>query len=76
MKLPFFAFFVFLGGAILLALYLADRDMKLGEDRLFRMKKLPDSLFQGDLNLRLVSERSPHMRTELNFLSSKRVGDV
>jgi hypothetical protein len=35
MKLPFFAFLVFVGGAIFLVLFVADRQMKLGEDRLF-----------------------------------------
>jgi len=32
MKLPFFAFLVFLGGALFLVLFVVDRQTKLGED--------------------------------------------
>jgi hypothetical protein len=62
MKLPSFAFLVFVGGAIFLVLFVGDWQMKLGEDRL--SKTAPQSVLEADPNLKLVSERSPYMRTE------------
>jgi hypothetical protein len=62
MKLPSFAFLVFVGGATFLMLFVGDWQMKLGEDRL--SKTTPQSVLEADPNLKLVSERSPYMRTE------------
>jgi hypothetical protein len=58
----------FLGSLAFLVLFIADREMNAGVNRLSRMK-LPDhSALDADLdadpNLKLVSERSPYMRTE------------
>jgi hypothetical protein len=38
--------------------------MNAGVDRLSRMKLPPQSALEADPNLKLVSERSPYMRTE------------
>jgi hypothetical protein len=45
-------------------LFIADRETKVGEDRLSRMNLPPQSVLEADPNLKLVSERSPYMRTE------------
>jgi hypothetical protein len=58
------AFLAFLGSLALLVLFIADRQMNAGVDRLSRMKLLPQSALEADPNLKLVSERSPYMRTE------------
>jgi hypothetical protein len=63
MKVYLFAFLVFLGGAIFLLSFIADRQTKLNEDRLSIMKK-PKSLSEIDFNLQFVTERSPYMRDE------------
>jgi hypothetical protein len=55
MKFAFFAFLVFYG--IFLVTF-ADREMKLGEDK--QIRKMSHSV----VDARLVSERSPYMRTE------------
>jgi hypothetical protein len=58
MKFAFFAFLVFLGGAIFLLSFVADRQAKLGDDRVAR--KMSHSV----IDARFVSERSPYMRNE------------
>jgi hypothetical protein len=58
MKFAFFAFLVFLGGAIFLMSFVADRQAKLGDDRVAR--KMSHSV----IDARFVSERSPYMRNE------------
>jgi hypothetical protein len=58
MKFAFFAFLVFLGGAIFLLSFVADRQAKLGDDRVAR--KMSHSI----IDARFVSERSPYMRNE------------
>ncbi len=58
------AFLAFLGCLTLLVLFIADRQMNAGVDRLSRMKIPPQSALEADPNLKLVSERSPYMRTE------------
>jgi hypothetical protein len=62
MKLPSFAFLVFVGGAIFLVLFVGDWQMKLSEEGV--SKTAPQSVLEADPNLKLVSERSPYMRTE------------
>jgi len=66
MKWTSWAFLAFVGFLLFLVLFIADRQMKAraGEDRLSRMKVLPQSALEADPNLKLVSERSPYMRTE------------
>jgi hypothetical protein len=62
-KLPFFAFLAFLGGLIFLAVFIVDRQTDAGVDRVSRMRR-PQSVLEADPSLKLVSERSPYMRTE------------
>ena len=64
MKWTSWAFLAFVGSLLFLVLFIADRQMTAGEDRLSRMKVLPQSALEADPNLKLVSERSPYMRTE------------
>jgi hypothetical protein len=45
-------------------LFIADQQMNAGVDRLPTMKLPPQSALDADPNLKLVSERSPYMRTE------------
>jgi hypothetical protein len=63
MKVAFFAFLVFLGCAIFLVTFVADRQAKLEQERLSIMKS-PRSVIEADLNLQFVSQRSPYIRTE------------
>src|SRR5260370_28295234 len=58
MKFAFFAFLVFLGGAIFLLSFVADRQAKLGDDRVVRKKS------HSVIDARFVSERSPYIRNE------------
>jgi hypothetical protein len=58
------AFLAFVGSIIFLALFMADRETKVAVDRLSRMNLPPQSVLEADPNLKLVSERSPYMRTE------------
>ena len=58
MKFAFFAFLVFLGGAIFLLSFVADRQAKLGDDRVARKMSL------SVIDARFVSEHSPYMRNE------------
>jgi len=64
MKWKSWAFLAFAGSLIFLVLFIADRQTKMGEDRLSRMKIPPQSALQADPNLKLVIERSPYMRSE------------
>jgi hypothetical protein len=64
MKWTSWAFLAFVGSIILLVLFMADRETKVGVDRLSRMNLPPQSVLEADPNLKLVSERSPYMRTE------------
>jgi hypothetical protein len=54
----------FLGSLAFLVLFIADREMNAGVNRLSRMKLPHHSALDADPNLKLVSERSPYMRTE------------
>jgi hypothetical protein len=45
-------------------LFLADRQMNAGVDRLSKIKFAPHATLEADPNLKLVSERSPYMGTE------------
>ena len=59
MKVAIFAFLVFLGGTIfLLSSFVADREMKAGDDRVAR------KMSRSVIDPKSVSERSPYMRTE------------
>jgi hypothetical protein len=60
MKIYLLAFLVFLGGAIFLLSFIADRQSKLNEDRLSIMKK-PKSFSEIDFNFQSVTERSPYI---------------
>ena len=58
MKIAFFAFLVFLGGVTFLLSFVADREMKAGDDRVAR------KMSRSVIDPKSVSERSPFMRTE------------
>jgi hypothetical protein len=58
MKVAFFAFLVFLGCAIFLVTFVADRQAKLEQERLSIMKA-PRSVIEADLNWQFASARSP-----------------
>ncbi len=64
MKWTFWAFLAFLGSLGFLVLFIADQQMDAVVDRLSTMKLPPQSTLDADPNLKLVSERSPYMRTE------------
>ncbi len=64
MKWTSWAFLAFLGSLAFLVLFIADRQMNAGVDRLSSMKIPPQSALDADPDLKLVSERSPYMRTE------------
>jgi len=48
------------GSLILLVLFIKDWETKMGADKLSRMKLPHHSSLNTDLNLKLVSERSPY----------------
>jgi hypothetical protein len=58
MRFAFFAFLVFLGGAIFLLSFVADREMKAGDDRVAR------KMSRSVIDPKSVSERSHYMRSE------------
>jgi hypothetical protein len=60
MKIYLFAFLLFLGGATFLLSFIADRQTKLGDDELYRTRRLSHSV----IDARYVSESNPYMRTE------------
>jgi hypothetical protein len=63
MKLPYFAFLALVGGLAFLILFIADRERKLGADRL-SVYKIPHSALDAVPSLKLVSTHSPYMRSE------------
>jgi hypothetical protein len=64
MKRTSWAFLAFLGSLAFLVLFIADQQMNAGVDRLSTMKLPSQFVLDADPNLKLVSERSPYMRTE------------
>ena len=64
MKWTSWAFLAFVGSLVFLVLFIKDWEIKKGVDRLSRMDVSPKSALDADPNLKLVSERSPYMRTE------------
>jgi hypothetical protein len=62
MKWSSWAFLAFMGALAFLVLIIADYEMDAGVDRLSEMKLR--STLDADPNLKLISERSPNMRTE------------
>ena len=63
MKWTSWAFLAFLGSLAFLVLFIADQQ-NAGVDRLSTMKLPSQFVLDADPNLKLVSERSPYMRTE------------
>ena len=61
MKLPYFRFLALLGGLAFLILFIADREKKLGEDRL---SAYTHSALYADPNLRLEPTARTYMCTE------------
>jgi hypothetical protein len=61
MKWTSWAFLTFVGSLIFLVVFIKDWQIKTGVDRLSKMNQ---SAVETDPNLKLVSERSPYMRTE------------
>jgi hypothetical protein len=61
MKWTSWAFLAFVGSLIFLVVFIKDWQIKTGVDRLSKMNQ---SAVEADPNLKLVSERSPYMRTE------------
>jgi hypothetical protein len=49
---------------ITMVLFIQDRQIQAGVDRLSEMKLSPRAIFDADPNLKLVSEHSPYMRNE------------
>jgi hypothetical protein len=64
MGLRFWLFVAVMGGLADLVLYLADREMNAGVDRLSELKNLHGYALDADPDLKLVSKRSPYMRDE------------
>jgi hypothetical protein len=64
MKWTSWAFLAFMGAFAFLVLIIADYEMDAGVDRLSKIKLSPQSTLDADPNLKLISERSPYMRTE------------
>ncbi len=62
MKWTSWAFLAFVGALAFSVLIIADYEMDAGVDRLSKMKL--GSTLDADPNLKLISERSPNMRTE------------
>ncbi len=62
MKWTSWAFLAFVGALAFSVLIIADYEMDAGVDRLSKMKLR--STLDADPNLKLISERSPNMRTE------------
>ena len=54
----------FLGSLAFLVLFIADHQMNAGVDRLSTMKLPSQFALDAEPHLKLVSERSPYMRTE------------
>jgi hypothetical protein len=64
MKWTSWAFLAFVGALAFSVLIIADYEMDAGVDRLSQIKLPPPSALDADPNLKLISERSPYMRTE------------
>jgi hypothetical protein len=63
-RLRFWLFVAAMGGRAHLVLYLADREINAGADRLSELKNLHSYALDADPDLKLVSERSPNMGDE------------
>ena len=63
-KLTSWSFLAFVGSLAFLVLFIKDWEIKTGTDRLSKMYLSPQSALDADPDLKLVSERSPYMRTE------------
>jgi hypothetical protein len=63
-KLTSWAFLAFVGSVAFLVLFIRDGEIKTDTDRLSKMYLSPQSALDADPDLKLVSERSPYMRTE------------
>jgi hypothetical protein len=61
MKWTSWAILAFVGSLLFLVLFIKDWEIRAGVNRLSKMNQ---SAVEADPNLRLVSERSPYMRTE------------
>jgi hypothetical protein len=64
MKPITWAFLAFVGSLIFLVLFIADRQMNAGVDRLSKVRIPPEAVLDADPDLKPVTERSPYMRTE------------
>jgi hypothetical protein len=64
MHLRFWLFVAATGGLAHLFLFMADREISAGVDRLAVARLAPPDALDVDPNLKLVSERSPYMRNE------------
>ena len=64
MKLSSWGVLAFVGSLIFLVLFIKDWETKMDADKLSRVKLPHHSGLDVDPNLKLVSERSPYMRTE------------
>jgi len=61
MRVAFFAFLVFLGCSVFLVTFVADRQVRLEQERLSIMKA-PRSVMEADLNLQFASDSSSYMQ--------------
>ena len=64
MKWTSWAFLAFIGALGFLVPVIAEYEMNASVERLSKMKLPPLSALDADPNLKLISERSPYMRTE------------
>jgi hypothetical protein len=62
--LRFWLFIAIAGGLAYLVLFIADRQISAGVDRLAELPAVHRSILDADPNLKLVSEHSPYMRNE------------
>jgi hypothetical protein len=62
--LRFWLFIAIAGGLAHLVLFIADRQISAGVDRLAELPAVHRSIPETDPNLKLVSEHSPYMRNE------------
>jgi hypothetical protein len=71
MKLGYFGYLALVGAVAFLILFIADRDKKLGEERL-SIYRIPHSALDADPDLKLVSTHSPlHANRALAWNASK-----
>jgi hypothetical protein len=64
MQLRFWLFVAATGGLAHLILFMADREISAGVDRLAGVKLARPGALDVEADLKLVSERSPYMRNE------------